>query len=139
MVLVFCEFDLYNGMILTIVIVGRCYTYILWLGYLRSFYFKFIHKALPCNYTLYKMKITQRYSCSFCCHVWQTILHIFLGMPLCSKVMENNIYIFTAENIDTGMCNILLCTYNKEKQMYTLMLTIKRVNIFYMQICRQNT
>ena len=26
---------------------------------LRSFYFKFIHTALPCNYTLYKMKITQ--------------------------------------------------------------------------------
>ena len=26
---------------------------------LKSFYFKFIHRALPCNYTLYKMKITQ--------------------------------------------------------------------------------
>ena len=26
---------------------------------LRSFYFKFIHRALPCNYTLYKMNITQ--------------------------------------------------------------------------------
>ena len=26
---------------------------------LRSFYFKFTHRALPCNYSLYKMKITQ--------------------------------------------------------------------------------
>ena len=25
----------------------------------RSFYFKFIHRALPYNYTLHKMKITQ--------------------------------------------------------------------------------
>ena len=26
----FCDFELYNGMVLTIVVIGRCYTYVLW-------------------------------------------------------------------------------------------------------------
>ena len=28
--------------------------------------------------------------------------------------------IFTAENTETEMCNIILCTYNKENKIYTL-------------------
>ena len=44
---------------------------------LRSFYFKYIHRALPCNYTLDKMKITQTDYCRFCYNVPETLMHMF--------------------------------------------------------------
>ena len=48
---------------------------------LRSFYFKIIHRALPCNYTLYEMKITPTdYSVS-CYNIPQTIMQRFLECP----------------------------------------------------------
>ena len=49
------------------------------------------------------------------------------------KVMEticDLVSIFTAENIYIEMCNIILCTYNEENQIYTLISTIVKAYIF---------
>ena len=54
-------------------------------------------------------------------------------MSLCAKAVEtiwDLVSIFTAENIDTEMCNIMLCTHNKENQIYTLISTIVKAYIF---------
>ena len=56
----------------------------------------------------------------------QRHLYICYGMFICAKNMENYlglVSILTAENIDTEMCNIILCTYNKGNQIYTLIYT----------------
>ena len=55
---------------------------------LRSFYFKLIHRALPCNYTLYKMKITQTDYCRFCYNVPQTLMHMFWECPYVRKLWK---------------------------------------------------
>ena len=55
-------------------------------------------------------------------------------MSLWANVTENNFgpcfYIFTVKNIDTEMCNIILCIYNTENQIYTLISTIVKAYIF---------
>ena len=46
--------------------------------------------------------------------------------------MENNLgpcFYIHSKNIDTEMCNIILCTYNKENQIYTLISTIVKAYI----------
>ena len=83
---------------------------------LRSFYFKFIHRALPCNYTLYKMKITQTDYCRFCYNVPETLMHMLWECPYVQKLWKtiwDLISIFIVENIDTEMCNVILCTHKK--------------------------
>ena len=46
------------------------------------------------------------------------------------KTIWDLVSIFTAENIDTEMCNIILGTHNKENQIYTLIYTIVKAYIF---------
>ena len=46
------------------------------------------------------------WECPYVQTLWKTILDI--------------VSILTGENIDSEMCNIILCTYNKENQIYTL-------------------
>ena len=46
------------------------------------------------------------------------------------KIIWDLFSIFTVENIDTEMCDIILCTYNKENQIYTLILTTVKAYIF---------
>ena len=53
---------------------------------LRSFYFKFIHRALPYNYTLYKMKITPTDYCRFCYNVPEILMHMFWECPNVQKL-----------------------------------------------------
>ena len=101
---------------------------------LRSFYFKFIHRALPCNYTLYKMKITQTDYCTFCYNVPETLMYMFWECPYVQKLWKtiwDLVSIFTAKNTDTKMCNIILCTHNKENQIYTLISTIVKAYILH--------
>ena len=46
------------------------------------------------------------------------------------KTISDLVSIFTGENIDTEMCNIILCTYNKENQSYNLISTIVKAYSF---------
>ena len=46
------------------------------------------------------------------------------------KTIWDLVSIFIAENTDTEMCNIIVCTYNKGKQIYTLISTIVKAYIF---------
>ena len=103
---------------------------------LRPFYFKFTHRALPCNYTLYKMKITQTDYCRFCYNVPETLMHMFWECPYVPKLWKtiwNLVSIFTAKNFDIEICNIILYTYNKENQIYPLISTIVKA-CFY--VCK---
>ena len=89
-------------------------------------------QSIPCNYTLYKMKITQ-ISHQFCYNVPETLMHMFWECPYVQKLWKtiwDLVSIFTVENIDTEMCNIILCTCNKENQIYTLISTIVKAYIF---------
>ena len=89
---------------------------------LRSFYFKLIYRALQCNCTMPKMKITQTDYCIFCYNVPEILMHMFwecFYVQNLWKTIWDLVSIFTAEDIDTEMCNIILCTYKKENQIYT--------------------
>ena len=60
-------------------------------------------------------------------------MHMLWECPYVQKLWKtiwDLVSIFTAENIDTKMCNIILCTYNKENQIYTLISTIVKAYIF---------
>ena len=60
-------------------------------------------------------------------------MHMFWKCPCVQKLQKtiwDLVSIFTVENIDTEMCNIILCTYNKENKIYTLISTIVKANIF---------
>ena len=79
---------------------------------IRSFYFKLTHRALPCNYALYNMKITQ-ITTDFAIMYQRPYAHV-LGRSLCKKLWKTSwdrASIFTAENIDTKICNII-CNLN---------------------------
>ena len=52
------------------------------------------------------------------------------------KTIWKLISIFTAENIDTEMCYIILCIYNKEGQIYTLISTVVKA---YISTCKYMT
>ena len=81
---------------------------------LRSFYFKFIHRALPCNYTWYKMKRTN-ITVDFAIMSQRPLCICCGNVPMCKsygKQFGTLFLIFIAEN-DTKMCNIILCTYNE--------------------------
>ena len=54
------------------------------------------------------------WKCHYVQKVWKTIW---------------DLSIFTAENIDTEICTIRLCTYNKETQIYTFISAIATANI----------
>ena len=98
--------------------------------------FKIIHRAFPCNYTLYKMKLTQTDYCRFCYNVPEILMHMFWECPYVQKLWKTTwdlVFIFTAENIDKKMCNIILCTYNKENQIYTLIYPIVKA---YISACK---
>ena len=49
------------------------------------------------------------------------------------KTTWDLVAIFTAENINKEMCNIILCTYNKQNQIYTLFSTIVKAYILACQ------
>ena len=60
-------------------------------------------------------------------------MHIFWEYPYVQKLQKtiwDLVSIFTAEIIDTEMCNIILYNYNKENQIYTLISTIVKAYIF---------
>ena len=46
--------------------------------------------------------------------------------------------IFIAENIDTEVCFITTCTYNKENQIYTLIFTILNAYIYACKYADKN-
>ena len=59
-------------------------------------------------------------------------MHMFWECPYVQKLwktLRDLVSIFTAENIDTEMCNITLCTYYKENQNDTLICTILKAYI----------
>ena len=58
-------------------------------------------------------------------------MHMFWECPYVQKLWKtilDLVSIFTEENIDTEMCNIIICTYNKK--IYTLIPIIVKVYIF---------
>ena len=61
---------------------------------LRSFYFKFIHRALPCNYTLYKMCIVETEYCRHCYNVPKHLCICFgtVLMPKNYGTLSGNTY-----------------------------------------------
>ena len=99
---------------------------------LRSFYFKFIHRALPYNHTLYKMKITQ-ITLDFAIMSQRPLCICSGNVPMwksCGKQF-GTLFLYSQQKIiDTKMCNIILCTHNREKQIYTLISTIVKAYIF---------
>ena len=69
----------------------------------------------------------------FCYNVPETLMHMFWECPFVQKLWKtiwDLVSILTAENIDTKMCNIILCTHNKENQIYTSILIIVKAYIF---------
>ena len=98
---------------------------------LRSFYFKFIHRALTCNYTLHKMKIAQRDYCRCFYNVPETLMHMFWECSYVQKLWKQfgTLFLYSQQNMLTLKC-IILYTYNKENQIYTLISTIVKTYIF---------
>ena len=79
------------------------------------------------------MKITRTDFCRFWYNVPETLMHMCWECPYVQKLWKtiwDLVSIFIAEYIDTKMFNIILCTYNKENQIYTLISTILKVYIF---------
>ena len=69
----------------------------------------------------------------FCYSVPETLIHMFWECVYVQNLLKtiwDLVSIFTTENIDTEMFNIILCTYNKETQIYTLISTIVKAYIF---------
>ena len=61
------------------------------------------------------MKITEY--CIFCYNVLETLMSMFWECTYVQKLWEtiwDLVSILTAENIDIKICNIILCTYNRE-------------------------
>ena len=48
---------------------------------LQDFYWKFIHRALPTNYRMFKMKMVDSPLCSFCKQEEETFIHLFWHCP----------------------------------------------------------
>ena len=72
---------------------------------LRSFHFRFIHRALPCNNTLYKMKITQTDYCRFCYNVPEIFMHMFWECPYGKQF--GTLFLYSQQKILTLKCVIL--------------------------------
>ena len=84
---------------------------------LRSFYFKFIHRVLPCNYTLYKMKLTQ-ITADFAILSWGPLCMCFRNVPMCKSY---------------GRQFGTLFLYSQQKT-----LTLKCVMLYYAPIIKKN-
>ena len=105
---------------------------------LRYFYFKFMHRAIPHICTLYKMKIKLADYCRIRYNVTETFMHMFiecLHVPKFWKTIKDFTSISTANNdkmkiMTQKKCDIMLCTYNKENWIYTLISTIVKAYIF---------
>ena len=76
---------------------------------LRSFYFKFIHRALPCNYTLYKMKITQTDYCRFAIMSQRPLCICSGNVPMCKSCGKQfgTLFLYSQQKILTPKCVIL--------------------------------
>ena len=100
---------------------------------LRSFYFKFIHRALPCNYTLYKMCIVETEYCRHCYNVPETLMHMFWDCPYAQKLWNfiwQYLSISANKKLEVDIDSVMLCTYNKENQIFTLISTIVKSYLF---------
>ena len=67
------------------------------------------------------MNITQ-IAADFVLMSHRKLMHMLWECPYVQKLWKtiwDLVSIFTAEYFDTEMCNIILCTYNKENQIYT--------------------
>ena len=58
---------------------------------IKILYFKFILRALPCIYTLYKMEITQKRLLNILLSCPRDTYAYVPAVPLCAKVMEKNL------------------------------------------------
>ena len=84
---------------------------------LRSFYFKFIHRALPCKYTLYKMHIVETEYCQHCYNVPETFMHMFWGLYLCKKlwnIIWKYLSIRANKTFEAGIDSVMLCNIIKK-------------------------
>ena len=102
----------------------------------KQYALKYVTNMLPCNYILYQMKVIQTDYCRFF-YVPDALLHMFLECPYVQMLWKTIWQLFTlitAESIITEMCNIILCIYNKENQIFTLIYTIVQAYILHVNM-----
>ena len=111
-------------------------------GILRSFYFKFMHRALPCNYTLYKMCIVETEYCWHCYNVPGTLMHMFWDCPCVQKLLNiiwKYLSISANKKFEVDIDSVMLCTYDNENKIFTLYFHGCEIIPVFLQICRKGT
>ena len=100
---------------------------------LRSFYFIFIHRALPCNYTLYKMCIVETEYCWHWHNVPETLVYMFCDWLYPQKpwnIIQQYLSISANKKFEVETDSEMLCTYDKENQIFTLISTVVKSYLF---------